>query len=172
MLHRHIVIKSQWIWCLQMFNTFISVSCLLIMLNLLLEFLSYVHFIHWLNQNVSRGVTLTFEMPIQESIIFFVFRLICSTIGVAQSVFIAQPVCPKYGTLQYSTFHVRTLIRSSEFQSKYELLITENCLPIAGEVTVDLVLKCLQHLHLLALHLEILGYIQHLLNGLVCFRRI
>ena len=36
----------------------------------------------------------------------------------------------------------------------------------------SLVLKCLQHSHLLALHLEILGYVPHLLNGLGYFRRI
>ena len=58
---------------------------------------------------------------------------------------------------------------SSEFQISSELLITENCLPFTDEVTVDLVLKCLQHLHLLALHLEILGYIPYVLNGLEYF---
>ena len=67
---------------------------------------------------------------------------------------------------------MRTYIKSSEFQSRSGLLIIENCLPLTDEVTVDLVLKCLQHLHLLALHLEILGYIPHLLNGLVYLRRI
>ena len=46
---------------------------------------------------------------------------------------------------------------SSEFQSSSELLTTESCLLLTGEVTVDLGLKCLQHLHLLALHIEILG---------------
>ena len=51
-------------------------------------------------------------------------------------------------------------------------MITENCLPLTDEVTVDLVPRCLQNLHLLALHLEILGYIPHLLNGLEYFRRI
>ena len=53
------------------------------------------------------------------------------------------------------------------FQSSSELLITENCLPLTDEVTVVLVLKCLQLSHLLALHLDILGYIPQLLNGLV-----
>ena len=53
---------------------------------------------------------------------------------------------------------MRTYIKFSEFQSRSELLIIENCLPLTDEVTVDLVLKCLQHLHLLALHLEILEY--------------
>ena len=68
---------------------------------------------------------------------------------------------------------MRTLIRSSEFQSSSEALITENCLPLTDEVTVDLVhLKCLQHLHLLEWHLKILGYIPHLLNGLVYLQRI
>ena len=63
-------------------------------------------------------------------------------------------------------------MRSSEFQSSSELFITENCLPLTDEVTVALVHKCLQHLHLLALHLEVLGYIPHLLNGLVYLRRL
>ena len=55
---------------------------------------------------------------------------------------------------------------SDDFQSKSVLLIIENCLPLTDEVTVDAVHKCLQHLHLLALHLEIFGYILRLLNGL------
>ena len=51
---------------------------------------------------------------------------------------------------------------SSEFQSSSELLITENCLPLTDEVTVDLVLlKMLATFRLLALYLEILGYIPH-----------
>ena len=65
-----------------------------------------------------------------------------------------------------------SIFLNSEFQSRSELLIIVNCLPLTDEVTVDLVLKCLQHLHLLVLHLEILGYIPHLLNGLVYLRRI
>ena len=67
---------------------------------------------------------------------------------------------------------MRTNTESSEFQSRSELLIIENCLPLTDDVTVDLVFKCLQHLHLLALHLEILGYIPHLLDGLTYLRRI
>ena len=35
---------------------------------------------------------------------------------------------------------MRTYIKSSEFQSRSELLIIENCLPLTDEVTVDLVL--------------------------------
>ena len=41
------------------------------------------------------------------------------------------------------TFHVRTYIKSFEFQSRSELLTIENCLPLTDEVTVDLVLKML-----------------------------
>ena len=76
--------------------------------------------------------------------------------------------------LHFTIFYIsmRTYIKSSEFQSRSELLIIENCLSFTDEETVDLVLKCLQHLHLLALHLEILGYIPHLFNGLVYLRRI
>ena len=71
--------------------------------------------------------------------------------------------------LHFTIFYIsyESLYKSSEFQSRSELLIIENCLPLTDEVIVDFVHKCLQHLHLLALHLEILGYIPHLLNGLV-----
>ena len=101
-------------------------------------------------------MTFSFKVPIQKIINFF--RLIHSTIVFAESFFLrTRPVCPTFCILQFSTFHVRTYIKSSEFQSRSELLIIENCLPLTDEVTVDLVLKCLQHLHLLALHLEILG---------------
>ena len=42
----------------------------------------------------------------------------------------------------------------------------ENCLPFTDDVMVDLVHKCVQQTHLLALHLETLGYIPRLLNAL------
>ena len=48
----------------------------------------------------------------------------------------------------------------------------ENCLPFTDDVMVVLVHKCVQQTHLLALHLETLGYIPHLLialNDLVYF---
>ena len=49
--------------------------------------------------------------------------------------------------------------------------MTENFLPFTDEVTVELVHRCIQQLHLLALHFEILGYIPGLLNGLEYLRR-
>ena len=42
----------------------------------------------------------------------------------------------------------------------------ENCLPFKDDVMVVLVHKCVQQTHLLALHLETLGYIPRLLNAL------
>ena len=42
----------------------------------------------------------------------------------------------------------------------------ENCLPFTHDVMVVLVHKCVQQTHLLALHLETLGYIPRLLNAL------
>ena len=42
----------------------------------------------------------------------------------------------------------------------------ENCLPFAYDLRVVLVHKCVQKTHLLALHLETLGYIPRLLNAL------
>ena len=68
--------------------------------------------------------------------------------------------------LQFLVFQVKTLIKSIDFQSKSELLTTENFLPFTDEVTVELVHKFIQQLHLLELHFEILGYTPGLLNGL------
>ena len=42
----------------------------------------------------------------------------------------------------------------------------EICLPFTEYVMVVLVHKCVQQIHLLALHLETLGYIPRLLNAL------
>ena len=53
----------------------------------------------------------------------------------------------------------------------------ENCLPFTDYVMVVLVHKCVQQTHLLALHLETLGYIPCLLNALnglvylICVKR-
>ena len=44
---------------------------------------------------------------------------------------------------------------SVDFQSRSELVITEKCLPLTLDLIVDLQHKCLQQLHLLALHLVI-----------------
>ena len=42
----------------------------------------------------------------------------------------------------------------------------EKCLPFTDDVMVALVHRCVQQIHLLALHLETLGYIPRLLNAL------
>ena len=42
----------------------------------------------------------------------------------------------------------------------------ENCLPFTDDVMVVIVLKVVQQVHLLALHLETLGFISRLLNAL------
>ena len=68
-------------------------------------------------------------------------------------------------------FQVKTYIRFSDFQSKSESLITEKVLPFTDEVIVESVHKCSQQLQLLALHLEMLGYILGLLNGLGYLRK-
>ena len=61
---------------------------------------------------------------------------------------------------------VITKIRSDEVQSISLLLIVENCLPFTDASMVVLVHECVQQTHLLALHLETLGYIPRLLNAL------
>ena len=53
-----------------------------------------------------------------------------------------------------------------KFSPKSLLLIMENFLPFTDDVMVVLVHKCVQQTHLLALHLETLGYIPRLLNAL------
>ena len=70
--------------------------------------------------------------------------------------------------LQFLVFQVKKQ-KSILSISKSELLTAENFLPFTDEVTV--VHKCLQHLHLLALHFEILGYISCLLYGFEYLRR-
>ena len=60
---------------------------------------------------------------------------------------------------------VKIYIKSIDFQSKSESFTTENILPFTDDVMVVLEHKCLQQLQLLALHLEMLGYIPGLLNG-------
>ena len=59
---------------------------------------------------------------------------------------------------------VITLIRSDEVQSVSLSLIMENCLPFTDDVMVVLVHKCVQQTHLLALHLQTLGYIPRISN--------
>ena len=114
-------------------------------------------------------MSFSFKVPIQK---LSFSRLIHSTIVFAESFFESSTSLSDILHFTIIYILVRTYFKSSEFQSRSELLIIENCLPLTDEVTVDLVLKCLQHLHLLALHLEIVGYIPHLLNGLVYLRRI
>ena len=67
-------------------------------------------------------------------------------------------VCLIYCMLQLFVFQVKTYIKSTAFQSNSELFTTENILPSTDKVTVDLVHNYFQQLHLLALHLEVLGY--------------
>ena len=77
-----------------------------------------------------------------------------------------RPVCPAYCIPQLISVQVITQIRSDEVQSISLSLIMENHLPFTDDVMVVLVHKCAQHTHLLALHLETLGYIPRLLNAL------
>ena len=63
------------------------------------------------------------------------------------------------------TFFFCSVIRFSNFQSKLEYLMTDKILLFTDEVIFVLVHKCSQQLQLLALHLEILGYILCLLKG-------
>ena len=67
--------------------------------------------------------------------------------------------------ITFLVFQVETYIPghiSNDFQSNSESLMAERFLPFM----VDLVHRCSQQLHLLVFHLEILGYIPGLLNGL------
>ena len=81
-------------------------------------------------------------------------------------------VCPTYCIPQPSSLQVRTYIISSDFQSKSELYTTGYCLLLTIEIIVVLQFRYLQQMQLLALHLEIGGYIPLLLYGIVFLRRI
>ena len=113
-------------------------------------------------------MTYTFKVTVQESQLF---RLTHSTIVFIKS-FNIQLVCPTYCILQFAACQVITFIKSVDFQVKTDMFTTEKRVPFTDEETVDAVHKWEQNLHLLALLLEILGYIPLLLNGLVYFRRI
>ena len=66
-----------------------------------------------------------------------------------------------HSTINFSSSYNINQIRRSSVQ-----LIMENCLPFTDDVMVILVHKCVQQTHLLALHLETLGYMPRLLNAL------
>ena len=62
-----------------------------------------------------------------------------------------------HATINFSSSY--NIFRSDEVQSISLQLIMENCLPFTDVVVAVSVHKCVQHTHLLALHLETLGYI-------------
>ena len=109
-------------------------------------------------------MTIAFEMAIKKCVKFF--RLFHFTKVLTKPSLRDRPVCPTYCIPQLVSFQVITLIRSEELQSISLLLIMENCLPFTDDVMVVLVHECVQQTHLLALHLETLGYIPRLLNAL------
>ena len=109
-------------------------------------------------------MTITFEMELKNVSNFLGFLILqkCSQNLVLRG----RPVCPTYCIPQLVSVQVITYIRSEEVQSISLLLIMEKCLPFTDDVMVVLVHKCVQQTHLLALHLETLGYIPRLLNAL------
>ena len=64
------------------------------------------------------------------------------------------------------------MYQGQRFSSSLESLMAENFLLLTNDVTVELDHRYLQQLHLLALHLELQGYIPGLLNELEYLRRI
>ena len=107
-------------------------------------------------------MTIIFEMTIKKRVKFlrlFHFRKCSRNLALKD-----RPVCPTYCMPQFISVKVITLIRSVEIQSILLSLIMENCLPFTDNVTSVLLHKSVQQAHLLALHLETLGYIQRLLN--------
>ena len=97
------------------------------------------------------------------------FRLFYFTILLTKSSF--QLTTSLSNILHFLVFQVKTNIRFSDFQSKLELLITEKALPFRDEVLVGFIHKCSQQSELLALHLEMLGYILCHLKGFGYLRK-
>ena len=113
-------------------------------------------------------MTRTFKMLIKKSINRF--RLFSFCDSVRQIVFAEHDKFAQHIAC-YSFWSFKLEHKSNLSIFSPELLTTENFLPFTDEVTVELVHKCIQQLHLLALHFEILGYIPGLLNGLEHLRR-
>ena len=67
------------------------------------------------------------------------------------------PVGPTYCIPQLISVQIMTYIRSDEVQT----------VPFSDDVMIVLVHKCVQQIHLLALHLETLGLFPHLFNALI-----
>ena len=110
------------------------------------------------------------EMSVKKSInIFrvFIFRK-CSQNLVLRT----RLVCLTYYIPQLFSLQVRTYIISSDFQSKSELYTTRNCLLLTVEIIVVLQFRYMQQLQILALQLDIEGYMPLLLYGIVFLRRI
>ena len=116
-------------------------------------------FFYRLSQNVIRWSSMTSspEMFIKKSINFLsvFYFLKCSPNLVLRD----RLVCPTYCIPPPFSLHVRTYITSFEIQSKSESLTTENCLLLTFEIIVLLQLRYLQQMQLLALLLEMDGYI-------------
>ena len=110
-------------------------------------------------------------MPIKELVKSFM--LFHSTIVLTKSNFKSKISLSTilHFSISLISFQYIYYIKLENFQSKSVLLITENCLPLTDKVTVEVLHKCLQHLHLLALQFEMLGYIPPLLNGLIYLRK-
>ena len=135
-------------------------------------------FFNGLNQNFTRWSWMTSspEMLIKKRINFFFFFFFFAFLILNKCslnlVLRARLVCPTYCIPQPPSLQVRTYITSSDFQSKSELFTTANCLWLTEEIIVDWQIKWMQQMQLLALHLEILGYILFLLYGFLYFRSI
>ena len=99
------------------------------------------------------------------------FRLFHSTIVLSKTFLKGTTSLSNILHVTVVFFQVKIYIKSTAFQFNSELFVTKNILPSTDEMTVDLVHKCLQQLHLFALHLKILGYMPGLLNGLEYLRR-
>ena len=106
-------------------------------------------------------MTIIFEMAIKKRVNF---------LGFSFSKVLTKPNLKGLASLS-NTLHA-TINFSSSYNinqirwSSVHVIIIENCLPFTGDVMLVLVHKCVQQTHLLALHLETLGYIPHLLNAL------
>ena len=117
-------------------------------------------FFYRLNQNFIRWSSMTSspEIFIKKSINFL--RVVHFPKCSPNLVLGDRLVFPTYCISQPFSLHVRTYITSFEFQSKSESLTTENCLLLTFEIIVLLQLRYLQQTQLLALHLEMDGYVK------------
>ena len=110
-------------------------------------------------------MAITFEMAIKKCVKFFRLFHFTKVLTKPSLKGLASLSNILHSTINFSSSYNINQIRWS---SDWIIIIDygKNCIPFTDDVMLLLVHKCVQQTHLLALHLETLGYIPRFLNSL------